>query len=32
MAGGIVNPGDFGRIIPTNNNPRLIQLVLKLSL
>ena len=27
--GQIVNPGDFGRIISTSNNPRLIQLALK---
>jgi hypothetical protein len=29
-SGQIVNPGDFGRIIATSNNPRLIQLVLKI--
>ena len=29
--GQIVNPGDFGRIISTSNNPRLIQLALKLN-
>ena len=29
--GQIVNPGDFGRIISTSNNPRLIQLMLKIS-
>jgi hypothetical protein len=31
MSGEIVNPGDFGRIISTSNNPRLIQLALKVS-
>jgi hypothetical protein len=30
--GRIVNSGDFGRIIATSNNPRLIQLVLKIIL
>jgi hypothetical protein len=30
--GQIINPGDFGRIISTSSNPRLIQLVLKFSL
>ena len=29
--GRIINPGDFGRIISTSNNPRLIQLALKLN-
>jgi len=29
--GQIINPGDFGRIISTSNNPRLIQFALKLS-
>ena len=29
--GQITNPGDFGRIISTSNNPRLIQLALKLN-
>ena len=29
--GQSVNPGDFGRIISTSNNPRLIQLALKLN-
>jgi hypothetical protein len=29
--GQIVNPGDFGRIISTSNNPRLIQFALKLN-
>jgi carboxypeptidase family protein/TonB-dependent receptor-like protein len=29
--GQIINPGDFGRIISTSNNPRLIQLALKLN-
>ena len=27
--GGIINPGDFGRIISTSNNARLIQLAVK---
>ncbi|MEK6321857.1 MAG: hypothetical protein AABN33_09245 [Acidobacteriota bacterium] len=27
--GKIINPGDFGRIISTSNNPRLIQFALK---
>ena len=27
--GQIINPGDFGRIISTSNNPRLIQFALK---
>lgn len=27
--GHVVNPGDFGRIISTSNNPRIIQFVLK---
>ena len=27
--GQITNPGDFGRIIATSNNPRIIQLALK---
>jgi hypothetical protein len=29
--GNIINPGDFGRITSTSNNPRLIQFVLKLN-
>ena len=29
--GQIVNPGDFGRIISSSSNPRLIQLMLKIS-
>ena len=29
--GRIINPGDFGRIISTSNNPRLIQFAVKLS-
>ncbi|HAF12515.1 MAG TPA: hypothetical protein DHU55_04480 [Blastocatellia bacterium] len=29
--GRIINPGDFGRIISTSNNPRLIQFALKLN-
>jgi hypothetical protein len=29
--GQIINPGDFGRIISTSNNPRLIQFALKLN-
>ncbi|HZE72129.1 MAG TPA: TonB-dependent receptor [Pyrinomonadaceae bacterium] len=29
--GQVLNPGDFGRIISTSNNPRLIQLALKLN-
>jgi hypothetical protein len=29
--GQIINPGDFGRITSTSNNPRLIQFVLKLN-
>jgi hypothetical protein len=29
--GRIINPGDFGRITSTSNNPRLIQLALKLN-
>jgi hypothetical protein len=29
--GQIINPGDFGRITATSNNPRLIQLALKLN-
>src|SRR5262245_40030947 len=29
--GQIINPGDFGRITATSNNPRLIQFALKLS-
>jgi hypothetical protein len=27
--GQIINPGDFGRIISTSNNPRLIQFAVK---
>jgi len=27
--GRIINPGDFGRIISTSNNPRIIQFALK---
>jgi hypothetical protein len=29
--GQIVNAGDFGRIISTSNNPRIIQFALKLN-
>ncbi len=29
--GGIINPGDFGRITSTSNNPRLIQFAVKLN-
>jgi hypothetical protein len=29
--GRVVNPGDFGRIVATSNNPRIIQLALKLN-
>jgi ECF sigma factor len=29
--GAIVSPGDFGRIVSTSSNPRLIQLALKLN-
>jgi hypothetical protein len=29
--GEIINPGDFGRIISTSNNPRIIHLALKMS-
>ena len=29
--GRIINPGDFGRILSTSNNPRLIQLALKVN-
>jgi hypothetical protein len=29
--GRIINPGDFGRIVATSNNPRLIQFAVKLS-
>jgi hypothetical protein len=29
--GKIINPGDFGRIISTSNNPRIIQFALKLN-
>jgi hypothetical protein len=31
ITGQIINPGDFGRIISTSNNPRLIQFVAKLN-
>src|SRR5882672_671594 len=31
-SGRIINPGDFGRITSTSNNPRLIQLAVKLNL
>ena len=30
-SGAIVRPGDFGRVISTSNNPRLVQLALKIS-
>ena len=29
--GQIIDPGDFGRIISTSNNPRLLQFALKLN-
>jgi len=29
--GRIINPGDFGRILATSNNPRLVELALKLN-
>jgi hypothetical protein len=29
--GRVIAPGDFGRIISTSNNPRIIQLALKLN-
>jgi hypothetical protein len=29
--GRIISPGDFGRIVDTSNNPRLIQFAVKLS-
>ena len=29
--GRIINPGDFGRILATSNNPRLVELALKFS-
>ena len=29
--GQLINPGDFGRITSTSNNPRLIQFALKLN-
>ena len=29
--GQIINPGDFGRIISTSNNPRIIQFAVKLN-
>ncbi|HEX6729528.1 MAG TPA: hypothetical protein VF074_05935, partial [Pyrinomonadaceae bacterium] len=29
--GRIINPGDFGRIVSTSNNPRLIQLAIKVN-
>jgi len=29
--GQMINPGDFGRITSTSNNPRLIQIALKLN-
>jgi len=28
-SGRVVSPGDFGRIISTSNNPRIIQFLLK---
>jgi hypothetical protein len=31
ITGEIINPGDFGRIISTSNNPRMIQFALKLN-
>lgn len=31
VTGQIINPGDFGRITSTSNNPRLIQLALKVN-
>src|SRR5207245_10174640 len=31
ITGRIINPGDFGRIISTSNNPRLIQFALKVN-
>jgi hypothetical protein len=31
VTGQIVNPGDFGRITSTSNNPRILQLALKLN-
>jgi hypothetical protein len=31
VTGQIIKPGDFGRIISTSNNPRIIQFALKLS-
>jgi len=30
-SGQIINPGDFGRVISTSNNPRIIQFALKLN-
>jgi hypothetical protein len=30
-SGAVVRPGDFGRVISTSNNPRLVQLALKIS-
>ena len=29
--GRIINPGDFGRIVATSNNPRLIQFAVRLN-
>jgi hypothetical protein len=29
--GRIINPGDFGRVVSTSNNPRLIQLAIKVN-
>jgi len=31
ITGQIINPGDFGRITSTSNNPRLIQFAFKLN-
>jgi len=30
-SGRVINPGDFGRIISTSNNPRIIQVALKVN-